>query len=94
VKRHGTTFDLALLVSGPPADPVVSTLKRRLTISSEQFDEIEDILWQGKIINHAEWFCRGGADFIARGIPTHIEVISTNGAEWLIEIEQIQAIAR
>jgi hypothetical protein len=60
-------------------------ITRRITL--EKFEEVEKILTAAGVINHAEWFCRGGAQFVARGCLVDIQPRSFNGAEWVIDIE-------
>ena len=56
-------------------------------IPLERFEEIEELLTEAGVINHAEWFCRGGAQYVARGCLYDIQPQTFNGATWIVDIE-------
>lgn len=61
-------------------------MTEEIIVSVEKFEAMEKVLTDSGVINHDEWFCRGGARFIARGQHVTINPKAFNGASWTVEI--------
>lgn len=61
-------------------------MSTEIVVPVDRFEAMENILMDQGVIDHDEWFCRGGATFIARGQVVTINPKAFNGTSWIVEV--------